>query len=391
MYCINAQSLSLSEYINSALKNNVELKKQELLIRKTQTALSESKRLPNPLLAYEREDLRSGNVRAGEWALTASIPLNFIWQRWNEITVKQKAVEAQKEILDLHIKETVFAIKEMIASVYFKKIKLNLSDSVLISLEKIGNSAQLKSKEGDISGYELQRILTEVNKLSYEIKKTRLSIDQELNRLKLLTNLDTSQIPEPELFNADSELLLENLLVTSFSSRNDLKAINLLIESEIDNLANNKLKSIPSFSLTGGFKKDFAGLKGSVLAIEMELPVFNRNQQQIEVNEIDIDNLLLEKELLTKKIRNEVEDSFRIYKVNKEQNEQNKSLDAISVFNSCRLAYEQGVINVTEFVDGLRAYLDSIDLKCETEFNLMVSLFNIDRVTASEIFSLMGK
>ena len=60
-------TISLDEAIRQALGKNIEIQKQNSLIKKSESRLNESSRIPNPIFNYSREDLKLNNVKIGEW------------------------------------------------------------------------------------------------------------------------------------------------------------------------------------------------------------------------------------------------------------------------------------------------------------------------------------
>ena len=104
------------------------------------------------------------------------------------------------------------------------------------------------------------------------------------NNLKLLIGFDTNTkilTVEPSLireFNYSENELIQTALLY----RNDVKASQLIIESENLYLSHNKLKKIPEINFTAGYKKQTDGFKGSVLKLDIEIPLFNRNQTVIK-------------------------------------------------------------------------------------------------------------
>ena len=85
---IKAQTkITLDEAINLAYQNNLDLYNQAAMIKKAESNLNGSARLPNPTFSYSREDLAASQLNYDEWSATGSVPINFLWERWNNIYV----------------------------------------------------------------------------------------------------------------------------------------------------------------------------------------------------------------------------------------------------------------------------------------------------------------
>ncbi|RKY94256.1 MAG: hypothetical protein DRQ01_02795, partial [Ignavibacteriae bacterium] len=248
-------------------------------------------------------------------------------------------------------------------------------------------SANHRLIEGDISEYELQRILVELNKLKataseIDLKKTKLE-----NTLKLFIGFDINNkffTVSPSLKKGLNFTEVE-LIQMALVNRNDVKAFQLIIESENSNLSYNRLKMLPDINLTAGYKKQSDHFKGSVLQLDFEIPLFNRNQTRIEQSEVQLS--VLEKELLfiREKIKTEVIESFHNYNVNKVLYDDINKLRFEDIFTTASFSYEHGEISLVEFIDGINAFFDGLILRNELKINCENSFFNLERAIETSL------
>jgi cobalt-zinc-cadmium efflux system outer membrane protein len=382
---LQAQTIiSLDEAIHQALVKNIELQKQYSFIKKSESLLNESSRIPNPILNYSREDLKSNNTKIWEWIASGSLPLNFLWDRWSNIDSKEKSLEAQRLLLDNTKRTVIFKVKDAYSKYHFYNQLIIELTSILVKIDEISSTSKQRLIEGDISEYELQRILIEVNKLRTEIKEIELERNNFLNQLKLFIGYDPDKalqtIPIQSLQKiTQSE---EELLKIAIQNRNDLKAVKLLIESETAFLSHSKLKIIPNINLTAGYKNQLDNYSGSVFQLNFEIPLFKRNQFEIEQSEVDINILERQKEYLLKQIKTEVHSSFAKYKQYEELITNKHDLPLLNVFTSAVYSYEQGDISLVEFFDGLNAFKEGIKLNNELEIKFYQSIFELENVAA---------
>lgn len=388
MLCITqlqAQTtISLDEAIRQALDKNIELQKQYSLINKSESRLSESARIPNPIFNYSREDLKLNNGKVGEWITSGSLPLNFLWDRWSNIDSKEKSLEAQRLLLENSKRSVIFQVKDAYSNYHFYNQLSTELDNALNKLDEIASTSKQRLVEGDISEYELQRILIEVNKLRTEVKEIQLERNNFNNKLKLLIGYDSDK----ELKTIPIQLLQKiissdkELLKMALQNRNDLKAVEQLIESESSFLSHNKLKIIPNINLTAGYKKQLDDYAGSVFQLNFEIPLFKRNQLEIEQSEADLNILEQQKAYLIKQIGTEVQESYAKYKQYESLTTNKNDFLLQNVFTSAVYSYEQGDISLVEFIDGLNAYKEGIKLNKELEIKYQQSIFELENVTA---------
>ncbi|MCF6269979.1 MAG: TolC family protein [Melioribacteraceae bacterium] len=384
---IAQNKITLDEAINMAYQKNIDLQKQFVAIKNAETDLGGSARLPNPLFSYSREDLKSNFSNYNEWIASGSIPINFLWERWSNIDSKEKSLEAQKFLYENFKRNITLKVRENYYAFHNHSALSQSLDKTLLRLSNLTEAGKHRLVEGDISEYELQRILIELNKLRATASKIELQKIKFENGLKLLIGFDTNiriHTLSPSL-KKEVEFTERELIKIALDNRNDVKAFQLIIESENLNLSFNKLKIIPEINFTAGYKKQTGDLSGSVLQLDFEIPLFNRNQTLIEQSEIQLS--ILEKEMLflEEKIKMEVVESFHNYNVNKNLFEDINDLQFKNIFTTAAFSYEQGEISLVEFIDGINAFIDVLILRNELQINYNNSFFKLEKAVGGSL------
>ncbi|MBK8943636.1 MAG: TolC family protein [Ignavibacteriae bacterium] len=386
-FYINAQSaISLDDAINSALEKNIELQKQKLFLYKSELEFDESARLPNPLLNYSREDLTNNSLTFGEWILSGSMPLNFLWERWSNISSNEKNLQAQKLLFNFQQKNVRSEVQKSFTNLHFTNLMVSDLSDALTNIKNIFSTAKIRFDEGDISEYELQRILVEINKISSLIKKTELSKNEFQKELCILLNTDNFEIiTKDSFFNHIISLNQNELVDTALIKRDDFKAIDLLIESVNSQLNFNSMKIIPDINLTAGYKKQTDDLSGLVLELNVQIPIFNRNQFKINENEVELEFLKKQKTFLQNKIEIEVKTSFKKFEEYNLLNQKNDKTILENIISTSAFSYEQGEIELVEFMDAVNTYVDGIQQFYNTKIEFYVSYFELEKTVSSEL------
>ena len=285
-----------------------------------------------------------------------------------------------KQNIFAQVKESYFALNK------YSELseKLNSTAERLINLAE---SAKHRLNEGDISEYELQRILIEVSKINSTALEIELLKTRSENNLKLLTGYNSSEkiLTESIELISTKEYAEEELITNALTNRNDLKSLLMLIESENLYLSHNQMKIIPEISLAAGYKKQTDDLKGTVFQIDFELPLFNRNQTEIQQSEIEVNLLENEAAFLKEKIKTEVSESYKSYKVNRSLYESRSEIKIDNIFITAAYSYEQGEISLVEFIDGINAFIDGSILSGELEINLLRSYSRLEKAVGMSL------
>ena len=373
--------VTIDEAINMAFQKNIDLQKQFSIIKNAEIDLDGSERLPNPLFSYSREDLKSSFQIFDEWIASGSIPINFLWERWSNIESKEKSIEAEKLFyeslkwnISYKVREYYFALNN------YAELSLSL-DKSLVSLTILAESSNHRLAEGDISQYELQRILIELSKLKVTVSDIKLKKRKLENNLKLLIGFDakTKLIVINSFVETEVNYSENELIQIALENRNDIKAAQLIIESENSYLSFNKLKIIPEINLTAGYKKQTDKFNGSVLQLDFEIPFFNRNQKRIKKSEVKLS--ILEKELLfqIEKIKTEVFESLYKYRTIKRLYKETKNLKFENIFTASSLSYKHGEISLVQFIDGINTFIDGLILENELKIKYHDSFFKLEK------------
>ncbi len=379
---VNAQNkLTLDEAINLAYKNNIELQKLYSRITNAEINLDESSRLPNPLFSYSREDLKSNTLNYSEWITSGSIPINFLWDRWSNIESKEKALEAQKILLN-HQKTIIASeVSDNYFTLFYYADLSQKINNTLVRLTELAQSVKHRLTEGDISEYELQRILIEINKLKLTASEIELQKAKYENTLKLMigTNVSDKILTAPNNNIDLVDYVEEELIKKALDNRNDLKSFQHLIKSESLYLSHSNLKIIPNINLRAGYKEQLDNFRGTVFQVDFEIPLFNRNQKEIQQSENSL--ALLEREVLflKEKIKTEVSEGYTKLVINinlyKDQNEVNLE----NIFDTAVYSYEQGEISLIELIDGINAFIEGSRIASDIEINIQRSISELEK------------
>lgn len=381
------RKLTIDEAINFAHQNNIELQKQAAKLKTADSEIGQAARLPNPFFSYVRENLNSGSINYNEWTASGSIPLNFIWDRWSNINSKEEAFKVEgllyervKSNITLHVREAYYALNN------YTELSNNF-DQFLDQLNELVESVGHRLEGGDISEYELRRILLEVSKIQSTVSGIKIQKTRFANNLKLLTGIDTESDISVEPVNIKTDVVVneEQLINTALNNRKDLEAVKRMIESEKSSLSYNKIKIIPEMSFSAGYKEQTDNLSGTVLQFNVAVPLFERNQTGIEQSEIEL-NLLKKKMAFTQaKVKLEVSESYQKHKINKSLYESVNISWLQDIFTTATYSYGQGEISLVDFIDGINAYVDGSILNTNMKTDLVQSYFRLENAVGRSL------
>jgi outer membrane protein, heavy metal efflux system len=384
---------TMDNAVTEALKNSAHLKFKEYQLHKAEGFLTKAGLLPNPTVSFYKEVLSNHTHNFYEWTASGSMPINFLWERWSAVNSASAFYEAEK----LNYEQTRFNlisdVKSAFVRVHFTNEINNAWLNALIFIDEAKKTAQARESEGDISGYDQQRILLEYFLYEKNVSDAKIHYQNSLNEFSLLILSTGSEKNIRTVFDfklKDTVSLenIESLLDTAKQNRFDLKSAHHQLESRSSFLSNERIKIIPEVSLSLGYKKQSDDMRGFVYGINLSIPLFNRNQGDIKIAEAELNQQGVSVEILRKKIET---DLYSAYKKVKEYEERLLSLKQYEIFDSdeiistAKFSYEEGEMSLVELIDAIRAYTESFLLKNELYMNYYLSLFELEKVISKEL------
>lgn len=280
-----------------------------------------------------------------------------------------------------------FELRKNFYQLYFSQRSLKFYDETIPILQKTISSS--------VTGYEKKFVLlSEVIRLKsllLSLENERLSLQNQIsdltNQLSLLLRLDQSNkiTLMPQIITNDTEtqnldkITLDEAVETAKENRPDYKISKLNVDYESANLSLQKSLAIPDVTIGGrysrnaGYVPDYLGL-----TVQVDLPIFNRNQGNIEASEHNLNANKLNSEHALLSLITDVKSAYekaastdRFYKnIDKKFTTEYKNLvEAVSG------NYQKRNIGIIEFTDFLESYRNSM---------VQMNQLQNDRLTAFE-------
>jgi outer membrane protein, heavy metal efflux system len=385
------ESITIEEAIDKALNNNAQLKFQQYKMMKAEGYLTNAGIIPNPQASYYKEDLSDNNASYNEWTVSGSMPLNFLWERWSAVNSASYLFDAEKFEYEKRRFDLISDVKSAFVSVHFYNEINNAREKALSVIDHVKQTADAREDEGEISGYDLQRILLEYLLYQKNYSESKTDYNESLSELLLLISSSDSLKEINTVFNYNStgfSASLDSLIQTAKENRADLKAAQLRIEGSNSALTNEQLKIIPDVSFNMGYKEQSDNLKGLGYGFSIGIPLFDRNQGNIETAEAELNQHNALYQYLLRKTVTDVETSYKKFK---DYEAQLNSLKQFEFFNpediisTAEFSYAEGEMNLVELIDAIRAYTDSFLLTNELLLNYYQSLFELERAIGKEL------
>jgi len=218
---------------------------------------------------------------------------------------------------------------------------------------------------GNIAKSELIRLQSSLIELETEANEIRAELNKQYKDLKILLNFAPEAeiliLPASAAVKNPDELLLADLLDMAKNSRPEFLLSDLNVKYHEKQLLYEKSQRSPDIALSvnydryGGVWKNFVGI-----GISLELPVFNRNQGNIKMAKLQIEQSNYNAEYQKNAILQEVTEIYHNYKMNYlfyeklMDNDFSEDLDSMLEVHSRNFLNKN--INMLEYIDFMYAY-----------------------------------
>ena len=386
-----ATPLTISDAIEKTLLNHYTPQIQKTAIEQARGQRKSAGSLPNPILSYYREDLRFAGQETGEWILSGQLPLNFLWERWPAVSTASAFVEAEEARLRDVERTLIFTIrKTFIEYAHAQRIYAGWQRGIR-TLEEIKQTGRARMNEGDISGYEYQRIVLEI--LRYEKTAAEAEIHWTLKKSELayLVNPDAPdneiEIVYPDRV-AFPTITLEDISAAALENRPDLKADLALLRSRQAALSAAKWQRLPEISLGAGYKEQRDHFSGAVIQLNLGIPLFDRNQGQVQEAKAAAQGQRLQYAASKKQALLEVRHAFermQIYGKRYRQHELAKAAAPDQLLQVARISYQEGETSLIQLLDAVRTYVETLQIQEDLLMQYRLSIYDLERVSGMSL------
>ncbi len=255
---------------------------------------------------------------------------------------------------------------------------------------------EIQYKVGEIPGSELIRLKSELLTLQNSIVNNQNETEKEMSELRALLNMrpdvilvakeSTLAIPDPV------QLDLEELYVHAEENRPDYLARLKEISYQEMNLKLQTSKSIPDLMVGyqphdkgSNYVRPYTGL-----VVEMDIPIFNRNQGNIASSKAEVSKSKADAEHALNSLQNEISSSLNKFFHSKSALDNYdigflKELESLN--NSALKNYNNKNINILQYLDMQRTYINTMAEYLGLKSEIVQRVIDIEFTTGYQLYN----
>lgn len=255
---------------------------------------------------------------------------------------------------------------------------------------------EIQYKVGEIPGSELIRLKSELLTLQNSIVNNQNETEKEMSELRALLNMrpdvtlvakeSTLAIPDPV------QLDLEELYFHAEENRPDYLARLKEISYQEMNLKLQTSKSIPDLMVGyqphdkgSNYVRPYTGL-----VVEMDIPIFNRNQGNIASSKAEVSKSKADAEHALNSLQNEISSSLNKFFHSKSALD-NYDLEFLkeleSLNNSALQNYNNKNINILQYLDMQRTYINTMSEYLGLKSEIVQRVIDIEFTTGYQLYN----
>lgn len=367
--------LSLPAAEQLFLQNNLSLLAQKYNISIARAGIIQAGLYNNPSVQFD------GNIynpelkkpfdmsnRTGQYGFEVNQLIYLAGKRNKQIKVAQaNAAIAESNFFDV-LRTLSYSLRSDFHALFFLQNSISGYGLQIRYLEKLNAAYQDLQGKGIVTLKDAVRIKS----LLYTLKAEQTSLQNQVNDLNaelqlLIRNNSAYIIPVADSLTKNfnpASYNLAALVDSAMANRSDLKAAQQNMVYNEQNYRLQKAMAVPDLNLGAYFDKrgNFV-TNATFFTVGMDLPVFNRNQGNIKIAQIEIDQAKTQYDLQQQTVQNEVQTAYiKALNTNKVISSFDQSflsqLDAL--LQSVTGNFQKKNISIIEFTDFYESYKDNI-------------------------------
>ena len=386
---VDAQTPTRRVSIDEALRlfavNNLDLRIARLEAVEFRGIARQAGAFPNPTVIVTHEPLSGSTADYSESYFNLSQRLELPGRRSARREGADWAVRAAEARLGADSVRLAFEVKRTYVEAVLAEDLLAVIERVAGVFREAARSAGIREAQGDISRYELRRILVERSRYENMLADAEIRASSVRRSLALLI-LPESEFAEisPTGLEADTppEPVFESITREVVSRRQEIAAAQASVEAAAADVRLRRAERVPDVTATGGYKRQSDGFRGAFLGLAIPVPLFNRNAGAVAGAEARVGTLETRLDLTRRQVDNDLRRAVERYESVKRRADLlgDDELDASSdLLQIAQVAYDLGEMGLLEILDAAEALSGARSARFQLKADLWTAYYNLER------------
>ena len=377
--------VSLEEALQLFGANNLELRLARSLRAEAAGLARQANAFPNPTAAVTHEPLSRNGQSYSETYLTLSQRFELPGERSARTAAANGVLGAAEARLRADSARLGFTVKRAFVEAAMAEERLVISERVTEVFRQGAQSAAVREAEGDISLYELRRLLVERTRYENLLADAGLAVSAARRALTLLLLPEAEGAlvtPSGPLGVLPPEPTLDGVLENAISRRQEVAAARAEVETALARVRFARAERIPDITAIGGAKRQYDGFRGVFLGLSIPLPLFDRSAGAIEATEARVQSAEERLALTSRQVENDLSRAIESYRSLRGRSEllgENLLEQDPDLLQIAQVAYDAGEMDLVQLLDAAEALWGARTAQARLKADLWTAYYDLER------------
>ena len=377
--------VSLEEALRLFARNNLELRLARSRRAEAAGLARQANAFPNPTAAVTHEPLSRDGQDYSETYLTLSQRFELPGERGARSEAANRFLGATEARLRADSARLGFAVKIAFVDAATAEDHLAVTERVAEVFRQGAQSAVVREAEGDISLYDLRRLLVERTRYENLLADARLAVSAARRALTLLLlpeEEDAELAPRDPLGILPAQPILDGILEGAFSRRPEVAAARAEVEGARAGVQLARAERIPDVTAVGGFKRQSDDFSGLFLGLSIPLPLFDRGAGTVEASEAQVRSTEERLALTSRQVENDLRSALESYQSLRGRTEllgENLLDEDPDLLQIAEVAYDAGEMDLVQLLDAAEALRGARTAQARLKADLWTAYYDLER------------
>lgn len=350
-------------------------------------------RLPNPSFIYEQERLGRSSITndSRETRVGLAAPLDFIWKRSSRIEAAALRGQISQHDIDDQRRQIARGIALLFSEYAANRLTLERHEAAHVALNRARVVALARVDAGDAPPTLINRVEVAISR--HALEENRIETDLISIRSRFGALLGEKDVePHSRELSIDAPLFAnaDEARDVAFSIRPDLKAAEALFEWKKAEQKVAQRAGLPELALEAAHIDDNIGRDGFLLGLSVELPLFDRNQD----NKLLANSERIRAQVAFHRAQRIVEEEVITAYNRWKQLSESRQLSGVAhqafrnaslLLEAIEASFEAGEASLLDYLDVIDAYLSISEEEIQLEHSLRLAAIDLAYTTGTPL------
>jgi len=377
--------VSMEEALLLFAANNLELRLARSRQAEATGLARQANAFPNPTATVTHEPLSRNGQDYSETYVNLSQRFELPGERSARSAVANRVLGAAEARLRADSARLTFSVKEAFVEAARAEDRFAVTERVAEVFRQGARSAVVREAEGDISLFDLRRLVVERTRYETLLAEARLTVSDTRRTLALLILPEAESMevaPEDAPGDSPPEPALDMLLQGATARRPEVVEARERVQAAQAGARLARAERIPDITATGGSKRQSDGFRGVYLGLSIPLSLFDRSAGAVEASDAQVRSAEQRLALISREVENDLRRAIESYRSLRDHSGfLGESLldEDPDLLQIAQVAYDAGEMDLVQLLDAAEALWGARNAEARLKTNLWIAYYDLER------------